>query len=314
MGFEAERVRRVTCPRCEREVDVSLAKPLSTIVCPVCRAGVPVPVRFGSILVTHKLGKGSGARVYAAFDRVLGRNVAIKLLRAADKQSKGIQDGLTEARRLMEVRHPHVVEIYAIQSWQHQPVIIMELLEGGALRDLIARNGCVPESRAIRIALEAAFGLRETHRRGMLHLDVKPGNLMFTAAGATKVLDFGLGVIAEQDRAEEIVGSPLYVAPELVRRRPPTAQADIYSLGVTLYYALCGEPPFRGRSLDETLKLRLRQPPPDVQCVNPCVSEPTARLVLRMMATEPHDRVQSYDDLIDELRRLERGLEHAAVA
>ena len=301
MGFQAERVKSVTCPKCGQHIDVSAARPLSPIACPNCSHEAIVPAKVGSMILTGVLGEGTGSIVYRAEDRVLGRSVALKVVKPHDGQTPGQQSGIDEARSLLLIDHPNVVKVYAIDTRRGQPCIIMELLPGGSLKDVLERGERLSERQTLQVAIDVARGLAETNRRGLLHLDVKPGNIMFDAQGRAKVLDFGFAAVTIEDRPGEIIGTPYYVAPELIRRDPADFRADVYSLGATLYHVLTGRPPFEDTSIRKLIVARLKQPPPDARALRPDVSARTAQLLVRMMGIEPSERHRNYMELISEM-------------
>lgn len=308
MGFQAERVKNVTCPKCERTLDVSTARPLSSILCPDCSTPSVVPARVGSMILTGILGEGTGSIVYRAEDRVLGRTVALKVVKEQDAGTPGHQNGVDEARSLLLVDHPNVVKVYAIDTRRGQPCIIMEMLPGGSLKDVLERGERLSERQTLQVGIDVARGLAETNRRGLLHLDVKPGNIMFGANGRAKVLDFGFAAVSIEDRPGEIIGTPYYVSPEQIRRERADFRADIYGLGATLYHVLTGKPPFEDTSIRKLIVARLKQPPPDARAARPDIGARTAQLLVRMMGMEPSERHRSYSELISEMETALAGV------
>ena len=302
MTFRAERVKELDCPRCGRGLDAAEARPLSTIRCPHCSGKVRVPAKVGTMLVTRLLGQGTGSLVYEATDRVLNRRVALKIMKDRGETDLGSQSGVDEARALLLIDHPNIVKVYAIDTRRGPPCIIMEVLTGGSLKELLAEGRALDEKRALLFAIDVAEALKETSNRGLLHLDVKPGNIMFDAEGTTKLLDFGFAGVDIDDQPKEILGTPYYVSPELVRRENPDARSDMYSLGATLFHALTGRPPFDEGTVKELILARLSQPAQDVRELTPGVSERTARTVARMLERLPERRHHDYDELLRDLR------------
>lgn len=307
MAFHVDRVKVHKCPHCGASVDVSAHKPLNTVACPQCGKAFSVPARMGSMLITRLLGVGTGSIVYQATDQVLGKEVALKVMKtdgggSADKAAA--QSGLDEARALLLVDHPHVVKVHAIDTRRGQPCIIMELLTGGSLKDPIDEHQRVDEARVLRIGIEIAEALRETAARGLYHLDVKPGNIMFNDAGVSKLCDFGYAAIDPDEDRREILGTPYYVSPELVRQLPPDHRADIYSLGATLFHALTAEAPFEDPNDDikKILLARLNTHPPDPRTKRADVHPKTAAVIMEMMEEDIDDRYRNYDDLIAALK------------
>ncbi|MEX0741665.1 MAG: serine/threonine-protein kinase, partial [Phycisphaeraceae bacterium] len=286
MAFQAERLKQLDCCHCGGQVDVSTARPLSTTVCPLCLSELRVPAKVGSMLITGILGQGAGSIVYEATDRVLGRRVAVKVMKNRKPDDKPCsQSGVDEARSLLLISHPNVVKVHAIDTRQGEPCIIMELLPGDSLKQQVDKNQPLEEAKALRIALDVANGLMATNRRGLLHLDVKPGNIMFDSKGTAKLLDFGFAAFDLDTEPSEIVGTPYYVSPELVQQQVPDRRSDMYSLGATLYHLLTGQPPFTGKTIKKILSARLkRETPPDPRDLAPALHEKTAELVMQLMA------------------------------
>lgn len=311
MGFHAERVKEHPCPACQQTVDTAAARPLSTIPCPNCGRPMTVPARVGAILITRRLGEGAGSCVYAARDNILNREVALKVMKHRGEDDPGTQSALDEARALLLIDHPNVVKVYAIDTRRGQPCIIMERLHGGSLQDLIDTGQPLPEPRALRIAIDLARALDATSASGLLHLDVKPANVMFDNVGTAKLLDFGFAAVGIQDPANEIIGTPYYVAPELVRQESPDLRADIYSLGATLFHALAARPPFDGPTLRDIIRARLDQAAPDLRDLRPDLHEKTAAVIARMLNAEKTQRYRQYTPL---LRDLEEALAAAESA
>jgi len=313
MSFQVEKLNRTECRACGASVDLAQAKVLSTIACPNCGADVTVCAKVGSMLITRLLGVGTGSVVYEAEDRVLGRKVALKVMKILDDSEVGKQSGLDEARSLLLINHPHIVKVFAIESRYGQPCIIMELLPNGSLKDLIAGGQNVDEALALSIIAGIADALKITSDRGLLHLDVKPGNVMFDVEGVAKLCDFGYAAIDPDDDLNEILGTPYYVSPELVRQLPPDLRADIYSLGATLFHILTGVPPFESDDDDikRILLMRLNQPAPNVRSIplDPPLHDKTAHVVARMLEEDPDDRYRNYDDLIADLEAARLAVE-----
>lgn len=298
MGFQAERVNSMECPQCGVKLDVSQARPLSKRPCPRCSHELTVPAKVGSMLITGILGEGTGSVVYRARDRVLGRDVALKVVKGSDGRAAGWQSGIDEARSLLLINHPNVVKVHAIDTRRGQPCIIMELLTGGSLKDLLEADELPPERKVVQAAIDVCRALAETSRRGLLHLDVKPGNIMFDETGRAKLLDFGFAAVGLDDTPDEIIGTPYYVSPELVRQETADERADMYSLGATLYHVLAHHPPFDHESLRELILMRLKSAPPDIRKLRPDISPQTAMCLTKLMQPERELRHRDYDQVI----------------
>ena len=207
-------------------------------------AGVP-KLLAGKYSLTRRLGAGGTATVYLAWDLSLQRDVAVKTL----TNPAELRPALTsEAWAMARVAHPSLAEIHGVESWQGRPFLVVEFLRGGTLADRL-RNGAVPGSEAVAVAVSLADGLAALHEAGYLHGDVKPSNIGFTANGLPKLLDFGL---ARGSHDARITGGTLrYLSPEVLDGQPAAEADDVWSLCVMLYEMVVGEHPFAGDGGDE---------------------------------------------------------------
>jgi eukaryotic-like serine/threonine-protein kinase len=197
-----------------------------------------------------QLGAGGMGIVRRARDHLLERDVAVKLLAdnlAADPDAR--RRFLRESRAAAQISHPHVVSVHDVGEEAGRPYFVMELVDGPSLADVLHGEGPLPGPEVARIAIDALRGISRAHEHGLIHRDIKPGNLLLTSDGAVKVTD--LGVVASDDdpqltRTGFVVGSRSYLAPERRRGEPATVQSDLYALGATLIELLTGEPPAPG--------------------------------------------------------------------
>lgn len=300
-----------TCPGCGTTVDTTEAEPLARIACPGCGKKVRVERTFDHFVVVETLGVGGMGTVYKARDMQLDRFVALKLLR---RDLGGEEDHKTrlqeEARIAAAVNHPYVVQVFDSGTDHGQFYVVMELVDHGSLDDLMALQPRLPEKRVLEIGIQVARGLRAAHRRGLIHRDVKPANILFVDEHAAKIGDFGLASTATQrwGIGGVVWGTPEYVAPERLNNDPEDFRSDIYSLGATLFHAIAGKPPIEASTNSSTALLELKQQPLDLQATAPDVSAATAEVLQRMIAADPAQRFSSYDDLVAELERVWRAL------
>ena len=269
--------------------------------------------------IVDSLGRGGMGHVYLARQLSLDRLVALKILAPALSQDEEFIARLVEeARAMAKLSHPHVVQVHNVGSFEGTCFLSMEYLEGGSLRQLLDAEGSLPPRRALAIALDAADALVWAEAQGIVHRDIKPGNILLDAHGAAKVGDFGLAAdLAKSDLAREeghVRGSPHFMAPEQAQGKLPDHRSDIYALGATLYTALTGRLPFSGRTLREILAEKLREDPPPVSGSAPGIHPDLDAIVAKAMARQPEDRYQRAAEFARELERAAARLEGAVAA
>jgi serine/threonine protein kinase len=266
---------------------------------------------LGGYRILERVGRGGMGTVYRALQLSLERIVALKVLTedfARDRDFSVLF--IREARAAGNLSHPNIVRVYDVNSLDSVLFYAMEFMAHGSVEDLLRREGPLPITRALAIALEAARGLEYADGEGIVHRDIKPANLMIHEKGQVKIGDLGIATRSRDKggsgRARGISGSPHYMSPEQALGRDVDTRADIYALGATLHQMLVGAPPFRGKSLKELLYAHLQEQPPDVRLARPSVPEDLARLVQRMLAKEPAARPQ----VVELTRELEALLVH----
>jgi eukaryotic-like serine/threonine-protein kinase len=257
---------------------------------------------LGHFRLLRLIGEGGMGRVIQARDVNLHRIVALKIL---CKRIPGIEaqervsQFLREARAAAQIDHPNVIRIYEINQHDGWWYIAMEMLDSGNLRDVIKASGPLSVPRACAVAADAAAALAVAHSLGIIHRDIKPANLMLTRDGRCKLTDFGLVRLDDPndpfDFTHKAVGSPMFMAPEMILRKNQTQAIDIYSLGCTLFYALTGKPPYSGPSIQAILNKHLSAPIPDLKSLIPNCPASLATLVQRAMAKNPKDRPTAAD-------------------
>ncbi|MCA1660079.1 MAG: serine/threonine protein kinase, partial [Verrucomicrobiaceae bacterium] len=188
--------------------------------------------------------------------------------------------------------------------------LVMELVDQGSLDDRMAEQGRLAEAQVLDTGIQVARGLRAAHEKGLIHRDIKPGNILFGSEETAKIGDFGLAVAAGQDAEaqNEIWGTPYYVAPERLNYEPEDFRSDIYSLGATLYHAIAGRPPFEGETNSASALRDLKNQPLSLAAAAPGLRRETVRVINRMVAPDPQHRFASYDELIDELEKARDAL------
>ena len=303
-----------TCPACGTAVETVAAEPLARIACPNCGKKLRVQRTFDHFLVVETLGVGGMGTVYKARDTQLDRFVALKLLRRDLGREENYDARLQrEARIAASVNHPHVVQVLDSGTDHGQFYVVMEVVDRGSLDDLMAVQSRLPEKQVLEIGIQVARGLRAALRRGLIHRDVKPANILFSDEQAAKIGDFGLASVATQrsETDSAMWGTPHYVAPERLSNQPEDFRGDIYSLGATLVHAVAGVPPIDASTNSAAALHELKQRPLNLEVIAPEVSPRTARVLKRMIAPDPGQRFSSYDDLVTELESARRDLENS---
>lgn len=301
--IEADGVDKTACPECGQVVDVSDADVFATVKCPECRANFSAPGKLAHFVLLKLLGQGEMGVTFRAFEKSLGRYVAIKVMRKSlldDK--KRVDDFFAEARALASLDHPNVARAYSVGQEKGQPYIAMELITGKRLDQLYTSAEPLNEVRALDIAIGVASALRAANEIGLIHGDVKPANIMLDEKEEARLVDFGIARFGGGRVAEDAaLGTPYYVAPEQVARESVDYRADMYSLGATLFHALAGEPPFPGKTMKKVLLARLNRRAPDLLTSRPFLRRKTASVVARMLQTRPDARHRTYVELLRDL-------------
>ncbi len=263
---------------------------------------------LGPYLVGTRLGGGGMGAVYEAFDSKLHRPVAVKILAphlAADAEAS--KRFLAEARAAARLNHPNVVHVYDAGQADGVTFLVMELVEGGSVHDLVVRKGPPGWRVATRIAADVCRGLAAAHDAGLVHRDIKPGNLMLAPDGTAKVADFGLakrldGAGTAITAAGAIMGTPDYMSPEQCQAERADGRSDLYSLGAAYYFLLTGRPPFRAESAVQVMFAHCSSPAPDPRTIAPDVPAGCAAVAARALAKKRGGR---YPDARAMLRDLE---------
>jgi serine/threonine protein kinase len=230
-----------------------------------------------------QIGSGGMSTVYRAFDTVLERPVAIKLMhREIASDSDQLERFRREARAVAQLNHPHIVQVIDAGEDEGTPYIVLEYVEGETLKERIRRHGRLPVGESVAYAIEIARALGAAHERAIVHRDVKPQNVLVDSEGSAKVTDFGIArTLTEEGLTADgrVLGTTDYVSPEQALGHPVTGQSDLYSLGIVLYEMLTGEVPFRGENQVAVAMKHVREELPDVSMRRPEISTALAAVV-----------------------------------
>jgi serine/threonine protein kinase len=262
---------------------------------------------LGPYRIIDYLGQGGMGQVFKAEHTVLGRTVAIKVLPRSKSTPEAIANFHREIRAQAQMDHPNLVRAFDAGQDGNVHYLVVEYVPGQDLRRLVRQEGPLDMYRAASIISQVAHGLHYAHSMGMVHRDVKPGNILVTPDGVAKLSDLGLagplGGDAEQDpRYGKIVGTADYISPDHIERPwEPTPAWDIYSLGCTLYYAVTGKVPFPGGTTADKIRAHLTLRPLDPRRLNPALSAEFVDLMADMMAKDPAMRIQSAAEVAQRL-------------
>jgi len=274
---------------------------------------------LGKYRVLEPLGRGGMARVYRAYHPQLERYVAIKVLRSdlVDDEEFLVRFR-REARAVAGLRHPNVVQVFDFDVQGDLTYMVMELLEGDTLRrrlnDYRVRGEKMPPGEVVRVLLDVLDGLAYAHSEGMIHRDIKPGNVLLTRRGQAVLGDFGIAQIVGGTRhtaSGALMGTLSYMAPEQGLEGHSDVRSDIYSLGIILYEMLLQRPPFEADTPLAVLMKHVNDPLPLPRAIDPDIPEPFERIVLKALAKDPDDRYQSAEEMARALRKAaeEAGVE-----
>jgi hypothetical protein len=261
--------------------------------------------------IVRALGRGGMGIVYQAEHKLMERPVAVKVI-AADlvASPEAVERFQREVRAAAKLEHAHIVRAYDAERAGSLILLAMEYVEGRTLADVVAAKGPLPVGYACRCVRQAAQGLQHAYEQGMVHRDIKPHNLMLSAKGVVKVLDFGLAKLATERASRDggltgrdvTMGTPEYMAPEQARDTAAAdVRADIYALGGTLFCLLTGRPPFAGATPIDVMLKHMQDAPPRVTDLRPEVPAGLADLIDRMLAKDPAARPQTPKEVAEAL-------------
>ena len=251
--------------------------------------------------IVEILGEGGMAFVYKAKDKQLQRNVAIKTLKPNYvNQEKFVDRFRREAQTAANLNHPNIVQIF---DWgiEDEPYFVMEYIEGNTLTSIITGNKTVGLNDILYIGSQVANGLKEAHKHGLVHRDIKPGNIMITPDGKVKVTDFGIVSLQNEEsditKTGAVLGTASYISPEQAQGKPVSFESDLYSLGTVLYELIAGNPPFAGDSPIATATKHLTEKPEKLSNYRKDIPKALENAILKLLEKRPSDRFKSAEDL-----------------
>lgn len=291
-------------------MDVSAVAPFTNVACPTCGKHTRVKREFGPYTLTRRHAVGGMSMVFVAQDNTLDREVALKILSeefsADERRIAAFEE---EARLTASLSHPHIVRVLTTGRAFGRFYIAMEFVSGGHFERQIRDRGKIPEDEMLPIAIEVAEGLQAAHAAGLIHRDVKPGNILLDAEGHAKLVDFGLALVTHGGTATatELWATPYYVPPETIEGQAEDFRSDMYAFGATLYHALSGVPSCDQETMATDVLRDAKRRVKPLEDVDDTLSAETCEVVNKTMAYSPDDRFSSYADLIS---RLQTSLAH----
>jgi DNA-binding response OmpR family regulator/tRNA A-37 threonylcarbamoyl transferase component Bud32 len=256
------------------------------------------------------IGSGAMGGVFEGWDIALERKVALKVIsyRLASKE-RWREMFIKEARFVSKLDHPNIAHMYHIGNVNEILYFAMEYIDGVTMADMIKRGDKFNTLKGLNYLITICEALDFVHQNNIIHRDIKPANIMINEKGIVKIVDFGVAKIVaangDDNKKEEIVGSPYYICPEAIEGRPLDLRSDIYSLGASFYHGFTGSPPFEGNNTEEVLNKHIKQSLIPLRKKNPKVSSALGRVIEKMMAKTPENRYQDYKGIIKDLKGLE---------
>ena len=256
--------------------------------------------------IIKSIGEGGMANVYLAYDTILDRNVAVKVLRGdLSNDEKFVRRFQREALAASSLTHPNIVEVYDVGEDNGEYYIVMEYIEGKHLKNLLKKRGKLTLSEAVDIMLQITDGMAAAHDSYIIHRDIKPQNIMILENGLVKITDFGIAMAmnaAQLTQTNSVMGSVHYLPPEQANGKGATVKSDIYSLGILMYELLTGKLPFKGENAVEIAIKQMKEPIPSVCKKNPDIPQSIENIILRACAKNPKNR---YSNILEMRKDLE---------
>lgn len=265
-------------------------------------------MNVGRYQVLDTLGTGAHSRVVRGFDPLIDRSVAIKLFSPQLARGEGRTRFLREARVVGQISHPSIITLHdiGVEESTLTPYLVMELVDGQSLEKILSK-GSIPFPTACNWAAHVAVALAVAHRRGIIHGDVKPANILITNDNRVKLTDFGMARLASHETADtSLFGTPAYWCPEQIHGRPQDARSDLFSLGVVLYEMLTGISPFTGDSLQAVCNRVLSSTPLPATQINSSLPATINDVLANCLAKDPQRRFATVDLLAEQLFPLAR--------
>ena len=285
-------------------IDVSNEDVFAKIHCAGCGTWMRVRQIFANFEIQGILGEGGQGTVYRATDMKLNRAVAVKVIRREFSKDRNFKKRFeSEAQITASLNHPNIVKVYSYGEDQGMMYLAMEMVSAGSLDSMMVDGTRIPEDRVLEVGAQIAHGLKAGLEKGLIHRDIKPGNILFSQEQTAKIVDFGLAILVEKQHEEEgeMWATPYYVAPEKLDGTPEDFRSDMYSLAATMFHAIAGRPPFitETNSMAELKKIKTR--PVHLLSYAPGACSATAFVIDKALAADPKQRFDSYEAFIENL-------------
>jgi len=276
---------------------------------------------LGKYRLVEYLGAGAMARVYKAYHASLDRYVAVKVLHAYFASDENFIEQFTrEARSLATLRHPNVLQVYDLDTDAGMPYIVMEYIEGNTLGDLVAKyrkkHVRIPLAQGVRVVNSIGAALSYAHKRGIIHRDVKPSNVLHEKTGRVVLGDFGLARLLNGKRHSQtgtVTGTPAYMSPEQGLGKSRGVTSDIYSLGVILFELAIGQLPFEDDNPYALVMKHVKEPLPEPKSLYPELPDPIEKVIVKSLRKNPAERYQSVDAFLDDLGKYDADVKTATL-
>lgn len=292
-------MRMVPCERCSTQTFIPADLGMFQYAnCKNCGHAVMTPVKLDQFELRSVIGSGGMATVYRAHDEILDRDVAVKLMQPEFAGDHSAMAGFfREARYQASLNHTNIVQVYNYGEHKGHKYLVMEVADRGDLDGLIKQHGRVDELYVLDVGIKISGALELVQKKGLVHLDLKPDNILYNTDGEPKLTDFGIARRADEGRNPDgLVGTPFYIAPERVALGKQDFRSDMYSLAATMYHALTGRVPFDGPTVEETVWMHVKTRLVSPRKLVSAISKDTEGAVLRAMHKDPAKRYQAFDE------------------
>jgi serine/threonine protein kinase len=268
--------------------------------------------RIGRFNILRELGKGTQGAVHLAYDPQLDRQVAIKTLRPGSTHTDAL---LREARIVSKLQHANIVPLYDAGEQDGQPYLVCAFVEGGTLQKML-KDGALPAVKSAEIACQLLDALEYAHQQGVLHLDIKPGNIMLGQRGQPMLMDFGIARLMKEqsDDSQEVIGTPQYMAPECISNGGVDASSDLYSVGMVLYEMVAGAPAFTGDNAFNVMNRVVHEAAAAPSALNPELDEGLEAIIMKSIAKSKDERYRDAASMRAALKTWLGGIGHNAAS